>query len=122
MGLGEEVVGIHGGGEHRRQRPGGLVRLDGGGQHHHVGLDLQLLSAQQIRRLDVELAVLGRDLADHALDVVDAVLLHGPAVELVEVLAGSGRRYRRHRPRYPGYFSRISMACLAVYMQQILEQ
>ena len=34
------------------------------------------------------LLAFGRDLAHHALDVVDAVFFHCAAVELVEVLAG----------------------------------
>ena len=47
------------------------------------------LFVDQVGRLNVERSVaLGRDLADHALDVVNAVLLDRAAVELVEVLAG----------------------------------
>ena len=88
MGLGEEVVRVHGGGQHRGQRPRGLIRLDGGSQHDHVSVDMQLPVVQQIGGLHLQLAVFGRDLADHTLDIMHAVLLDGSAVELVKVLAG----------------------------------
>ena len=88
MGLGEKVVGVHGGHQHRGQRPGGLVRLDGGREDDHVGVDVQLPVLKQVGGLHLELAALRRDLADHALDVMHAVLLDGAAVELVKVLAG----------------------------------
>ena len=88
MGLRKEVIRIHGGGQHGRKRPRGLIRFDGGSQHDHVGVNVQLPVVQQIGGLHLQLAVFGRDLADHALDVMYAVLLDGSAVELVKVLAG----------------------------------
>ena len=88
MGLGEKVVGVHGGRQHRSERPGGLVGLDGGREDDHVGVDVQLPVLKQVGGLHLELAALRRDLADHALDVMHAVLLDGAAVELVKVFAG----------------------------------
>ena len=69
--------------------PGGLVRLNRRRQDDQVRVDVQLFIGQQVGGLDHQLAVRpGGDLADHALDVMHAVLLHRAAVELVEVLAG----------------------------------
>ncbi|OPZ68613.1 MAG: hypothetical protein BWY81_00779 [Firmicutes bacterium ADurb.Bin467] len=86
--LGEEVVRVHRRGQHRRERARAGLRLDRGREHDHVGGNQKLLVVQQIAPLYHQLAVLPPDLADHALDVLDAVLLGGAAVELVEVLAG----------------------------------
>ena len=84
----EEVVRIHAGGEHRGERSGGFVGLDGGGKHHKIRVDVELPVCEQVGRLHVEHVSVGRDLADHALDVVYAVFLDGAAVELVKALAG----------------------------------
>ena len=87
MGLCKEVVGVHGGRQHGGQRPGRGVRLHGRSQNHHVRLNMELAVFQQVRGLHQELAPLGDHLPHLALDVVDAILLHRPAVELVESLA-----------------------------------
>ena len=51
---------------------------------------MELLICKEVRSLNVYLSVrLGSYLADHALDVVDIVLLDSAAIELVEVLTGS---------------------------------
>ena len=50
---------------------------------------MELLVSDKVRRLYLELFALGNDLADHTLDVLDAVFLNSAAIELVEVLAGS---------------------------------
>ena len=88
MGFGEEVVGIHAGGQHSRQRTSGLVRLDGGGQHHQIGVDVQLLVGNQVRGLHLQLIPLGGHLTDHTLHVLHAVLFHSATIELVKVLTG----------------------------------
>ena len=88
MRLGEEIVGVHGSGQHRGKIARAGVGLDGCSQHHHVGGDEALLVVDQVAALHHQFAVLLPDLADHALDVLHAVLLHRAAVELVEVLAG----------------------------------
>ena len=58
-------------------------------QNDHVRVDVKLLIEQQVGRLNLQFS--GRpvrgDLADRALDVMHVVLLHRPAIELVEELA-----------------------------------
>ena len=81
-----------------------LIRLDSRGEDDEVSLDLQLLVHDEVGAPGrSSFLPSGRDLADLTLDVVDAVLLDGSAVELVEVLAGrTARRCRIHKLRCPG--------------------
>ena len=89
MSLSQETVGIDGSGQHGSNLPHIRVRLDGGGQHHHVRLFQDLLVFQQIDALHQQASVaLGGDLAHLTLYVVDAVILHRPAVEFVKILTG----------------------------------
>ena len=56
-------------------------------------------------------------------DIVYIVLLHGSAVELVEVLPrGTHVDIEDSTRLHQDTLSRISIACFAVYIQQILEQ
>lgn len=88
MSLGEEIVGIHGRGQHGCKGTGGFIRLDRRGKDHEVRFDVKLFIRDEVGRLDHQLISLGRHLADHSLDIVDAVFLNGAAVELVEILTG----------------------------------
>ena len=88
MRLGEEIIGV----DARRQKGGhlshGRLRFDRGRQNHEVGGNRHLLVVDKIRALHHQLAVFVIDLADHALDIIHAVLFHRAAVKLVVILSG----------------------------------
>ena len=89
VGLGEEVVGIDGSGEHSGDFARIGVGLDGGGQHYHIRLLENLLIFQQVHAVNQQAAVgLGSNLAHLALHIINAVVLHRATVEFIKVLAG----------------------------------
>lgn len=123
MSLGEEVVGIHTCSEHCSYGTGGLVRLDSGCQNYQISVDMELLVSDKVRCLNIKISVRsGGNLSDHTLYVVNAVLFNSSAVELIEELTGSTDINVEYINVCIGIFSLISIACLAVYIQQILEQ
>ena len=70
-----------------RQLLDAVVGADGRGQHHHVGVDDDLLAGEGVVAPDLDLVAVAEDAADAAADVLRAVLLDGPAAELVVALA-----------------------------------
>ena len=62
MSFGEEVVGVHAGGQHGGEGRADLSGSDGGGKHNHVGLDLDLFVHDEVGGLNGQLSVVGSDL------------------------------------------------------------
>ena len=96
VSLGEEVIGIDAGGQHGRNAAHVRVRLNRRCEDDHIRFHQDLLVVETGQRPAQQLAVrLRHDLADLTLDVVYAVIFHGAAVELIEVLTeGYARRCR----------------------------
>ena len=88
MRLGEEIVGVHAGGQHRGDGACALIGLDSGSQYDKVGVDVHLLACKQVACLYAQLLSVLRDLTNHTFNIMYAVLLNCAAVELVKVLTG----------------------------------
>ena len=84
----EEVVGIHTCCQHGCQRTSCLIRFNCSCQNDHICLDVQLFVGEQIRSLNHQRTIcLRRNLADHTLNIVYAVLFYCTPIEFIVVLA-----------------------------------
>src|SRR5450756_1793565 len=79
------LVGAHA--ELLRQLADAVLGSHGRGQHHHVGVDHDLLLAQRVVAPHLDDVAVAEDAADAAADVLGAVLFDGPSAELVVTLA-----------------------------------
>src|SRR5450756_884739 len=80
------LVGAHA--ELLRQLADAVLGSHGRGQHHHVGVDHDLLLAQRVVAPHLDDVAVAEDAADAAADVLGAVLFDGPPAELLVALAG----------------------------------